>query len=223
MARSIERPSLAARCPGRGRRGASPGRAPPDAEAVVRSSPGRGPRTRPRPGPLDPDPVAGGAGPGRGVPAGRAAIAAQAETVARSITDPFPRARALAEVAGALARAGQHQQGAAIAAQAETVARSITDPRSQARALAEIARALAGCGEARSAAQVTSALCAIGRWPIAVKPVLLLAPSASMTLARMLEQQLAACLRTFRPGASRIVAGPLRGKPAGANPAMSRQ
>ena len=48
-------------------------------------------------------------------------VAGQAEAVARSITDPDSQAQALAQVAGALAGAGQHQQ-------AEAVARSITDP-----------------------------------------------------------------------------------------------
>ena len=52
----------------------------------------------------------------------------QAETVARSITDPDRQAQALAAVAGALAEAGQHEQAAAMASQAATVARSITDP-----------------------------------------------------------------------------------------------
>jgi hypothetical protein len=50
-----------------------------------------------------------------------AAMASQAETMARSITDLYERAQALTAVAAALAQAGQHEQ-------AETVARSITDP-----------------------------------------------------------------------------------------------
>ena len=64
--------------------------------------------------------------------------------MARSITNPDRQAQALATVAGALARAGQHQQAAAVAPQAETVARSITDPDRQARALVAVAGALAG-------------------------------------------------------------------------------
>ena len=56
-------------------------------------------------------------------------VAQQAEAVARSITDPYMQARALAEVAQALARAGDVDR-------AEAVARSIADPSRQARALA---------------------------------------------------------------------------------------
>ena len=59
--------------------------------------------------------------------------------MARSITDPDLQAEALAQVAGALAEAGQYQQ-------AEAVARSITDPGRQAQALAQVAGALAGPG-----------------------------------------------------------------------------
>ena len=50
-----------------------------------------------------------------------AAMASQAETMARSITDLYERAQALTAVAAALTQACQHEQ-------AETVARSITDP-----------------------------------------------------------------------------------------------
>ena len=46
-------------------------------------------------------------------------VAGQAETVARSITDPGLQADALAQVAGALAGAGQHQQAVTVAGQAE--------------------------------------------------------------------------------------------------------
>lgn len=63
----------------------------------------------------------------------------EAHAVARSITDLQPRARDLAEVAGALVRAGQDQQ-------AEAVTRLITNPYSQALALAEVAEALARSG-----------------------------------------------------------------------------
>jgi hypothetical protein len=102
----------------------------------------------------------------------------QAETVARSITDPGWQARALAQVAGALAGAGQHEQAAAVAGQAETVARSITSPDWQAQALAEVAEALARAGDGRDACRLAAATCAVGRWTIAAKPVLLLDPSA---------------------------------------------
>ena len=39
-------------------------------------------------------------------------VAAQAESVARSITDPYRQASALTAVAQALAQAGQHEQAA---------------------------------------------------------------------------------------------------------------
>ena len=78
-----------------------------------------------------------------------AAIASRAETVARSITDPYWQARALTAVAGALARAGQHEQ-------AETMARSITDPDRQARALTAVAGTLAQAGQYEQAAAIAS-------------------------------------------------------------------
>ena len=78
-------------------------------------------------------------------------MAAQAETVARSITDPDWQAQALAAVAGALAGAGQHEQ-------AETVARSITDPDRQAQALAAVAGALAEAGQHEQAATVARSI-----------------------------------------------------------------
>ena len=73
----------------------------------------------------------------------------RAEAVAASITDPFWQSRALAEVAGVLARAGQYEQ-------AETVAHSITDPYWQARALAEVAGGLAEAGQHEQAAAMVS-------------------------------------------------------------------
>jgi hypothetical protein len=55
----------------------------------------------------------------------------RAEALARSIADPDAQARALAEIATALARAGQHQQAGAVAAPAGALARSGTSPDSQ--------------------------------------------------------------------------------------------
>jgi tetratricopeptide (TPR) repeat protein len=69
----------------------------------------------------------------------------QAETLARSITEPYWQARTLAQVAGALARAGSHQQ-------AEQVACSITRPDQRAEALARAAEALAEAGQHERAA-----------------------------------------------------------------------
>jgi tetratricopeptide (TPR) repeat protein len=106
----------------------------------------------------------------------------QAEALARSIAHPGSQAHALAQVAGALAGAGRHQQ-------AEALARSITNPGSQAHALGLVAGALARAGEARSASRVAAATCAVGRWTTAVRPVLLLVPSAFTMLARTLQEQ----------------------------------
>jgi len=57
----------------------------------------------------------------------------RAETIARSITDPYQQAEALAAVAQAVADAGDLDR-------AETIARSITDPYQQVEALAAVAR-----------------------------------------------------------------------------------
>ena len=104
----------------------------------------------------------------------------QAEAIARSIASPEWQGGALAEVAGALARAGQHQQ-------AESIARSIADQGLRASALSQIAATLARAGDARSASRVAAATCAVGPWTTAVRPVLLLVPSAFTALARTLE------------------------------------
>ncbi len=106
----------------------------------------------------------------------------RAQALAISITDPVSQARALAQVAGALAEAGQYQQ-------AEAAARSITDPVSQATALAQVAKALARAGETRFASRVAAATCVVGEWATAAGPVLLLMPTAFTILDRMLEEQ----------------------------------
>jgi hypothetical protein len=63
------------------------------------------------------------------LPAAWAALGQQprAEALARSITDPAGQARALAGIAGELARAGQPQEAAAIAADAVAAARSVAN------------------------------------------------------------------------------------------------
>lgn len=96
--------------------------------------------------------------------------------MARSIVTPYhistdEQARALADIAQAMARAGELKE-------AEEVARSITDMDSKAAALASVAIALAQVGEAQSAARVTAALCSMGEWSTAMAPAFLLAPSA---------------------------------------------
>ena len=87
-----------------------------------------------------------------GLPAVWAALGqvSRAKALATSIaSDPDRQAAALARVAGALARAGQHQQ-------AETLARSITDPAWRAETLAEMAGALARAGQHQQAAAVAA-------------------------------------------------------------------
>jgi hypothetical protein len=65
-------------------------------------------------------------------------------------------------------RADQHQHAA-------TVARSITNPDRQ-------AQTLAARGETRQARHVASVACAVGRWTMALVPVLSLEPSAVRVL-----------------------------------------
>jgi hypothetical protein len=89
---------------------------------------------------------------------------------------PNHRADALTGVAVAFAEAGKHEQ-------AVTLARTITDPYQHASALADIAMVLARANEVSSASRVTAELCAIGHWRTAMRPVLVLAPSASAMLA----------------------------------------
>ena len=98
-------------------------------------------------------------------------MASQAETVARSITNPDEQAEALAAVARALAQAGQHEQAAA-------AARSITNPDQQAEALAAVARALVARGDTKQARCVASAACGLVRWTTVLDLVLSLKPSA---------------------------------------------
>lgn len=104
----------------------------------------------------------------------------RAEAMACAINDwhwvsPNPRADALADVAVALAEAGKPEQ-------AVTLARTITDPYQHSDALADIAMVLARANEVSSALRVTAELCATGHWRTAMRPVLLLEPSASATL-----------------------------------------
>ena len=106
----------------------------------------------------------------------------QAEATARSIGDAEWQSGALADVAGALAAAGQ-------LGQAEAMAYSIADQGLQGSALAQVAVALAQAGDFRSASRVAVAACAVGQWTVAVRPVLLLVPSAFTALARTLEGQ----------------------------------
>ena len=80
-----------------------------------------------------------------GLPAAWAAIGHldRAETLARSITNPYEQAQALAALARAAAQASDLDRAWALAGQAEALARSITNPDRQAQALADLARAAA--------------------------------------------------------------------------------
>jgi hypothetical protein len=72
-------------------------------------------------------------------------------------------------------QAGQHWHAA-------TVARSITNPDRQAPTLATVAEALAARGETRQARHMASVACAVGRWTMALVPVLSPEPSAVRVL-----------------------------------------
>jgi hypothetical protein len=84
----------------------------------------------------------------------------RAEALARSITSPDKRARALAEVARALAEAGQHEQAASMASHAETVTRAITGGYAPVQALAvvAVARALAEAGQHEQAETIARSI-----------------------------------------------------------------
>ncbi len=96
------------------------------------------------------------------MPAGLPAVwvrlghATRAEQLASAITDPEWQARALADVARALAQAGQFADAEQAATAAEQAARTITHPEWQARALAEVAGAFARV-EARDHAEKVAA------------------------------------------------------------------
>ena len=92
-------------------------------------------------------------GRGQGQQAARVAKAA-----AHSITDPDGQASALAQVAEALASAGQHNEAVKVADQAEAAARSITDRIMQADALAQAAEALASAGQHERAEAVARSI-----------------------------------------------------------------
>ena len=76
--------------------------------------------------------------------------------MARSITDPYWQARALADLAGVLAQTGRREQALPVADRAEAAARSITDPDYQALALAIVAWALAWAGQREQAAEIAA-------------------------------------------------------------------
>jgi hypothetical protein len=105
----------------------------------------------------------------------------EAAAIAGSITVPDRRTYALSWVAGAMAQAGRHRQ-------AIETARSISDPWEQTRVLAEVATALIQAGETHSASCLAPAACAAGPWTAAIRPVLLVVPSAFTALVGSLEE-----------------------------------
>jgi hypothetical protein len=143
-----------------------------------------------------------------------AGLARQAESLTRSLAGPpLGQVPARASVAGALAETGQYQQAEAIArsiadhqpsrdlalswvvnalagagqcGQAEMLARAITRPDRRAEALARIAETLAESGESPSARRLAAEACAVGSWMVTVTTVLLLDPSASTEVIRLL-------------------------------------
>ncbi|WIM99947.1 hypothetical protein ACTOB_003617 [Actinoplanes oblitus] len=90
-----------------------------------------------------------------------------AEQLARSITGPDARARALTGLAQAqaLAGAGEHDRAVRVAVDAEQIARTITNPDMQAQVLTSLARA-SGLGRARP---LIAAALAVGRWTVALR------------------------------------------------------
>ncbi|WP_331732305.1 hypothetical protein OG592_41510 (plasmid) [Streptomyces avidinii] len=68
---------------------------------------------------------------------------AKSHTYLRTITDTREQARVLTEAAAAVVAAGGHKWAAGLAADAEQIARTITDPDQQAQALTEVAKVVA--------------------------------------------------------------------------------
>jgi tetratricopeptide (TPR) repeat protein len=96
------------------------------------------------------------------IPAGLPAVWAalghlqRAEAFAASVADPVRRAWALARVAGALAKAGQHERSAIVFDQAEAVARSDSESIWGVWALARVAGEMAAAGQREEAAAICS-------------------------------------------------------------------
>ena len=119
----------------------------------------------------------------------------QAETMARSITEPHRQAKALWYLTDVLAEAGQHEQATQVAAQAEALARSLTDPDDQAWALgavawvlSELAGALAKAGRPVQGRRVVALALMLGSssdetWIVALGALVSLQPSALRAVA----------------------------------------
>ncbi|MEU9381116.1 serine protease [Streptomyces sp. NPDC048279] len=71
----------------------------------------------------------------------------RAEQIARSITDPYRRAKALAGVAGAVAIAGDHERARRLATYVEQIAPSITSTPRRSQVVAGVAGAVAAVGD----------------------------------------------------------------------------
>ncbi|MEV0034055.1 hypothetical protein [Nocardia sp. NPDC050793] len=89
------------------------------------------------------------------------ALIARAETIARSIPDPFQQQRAvhaLVLVADAVTDAGDLDGAGALIARAETLARSITSPEDQATAMVWVAKAVAKAADFDRAEAIASSI-----------------------------------------------------------------
>ncbi len=113
-------------------------------------------------------------------------VANDAETMVRSITDPYraEAVEALASVARALAYIGQQTQATRVADEAEALARSITNPdRWQAEAFMAGAGALAQAGCLKQTRHVIAQVCSAAEWVTVMKPILALESSALVVVA----------------------------------------
>jgi tetratricopeptide (TPR) repeat protein len=82
----------------------------------------------------------------------------RAEQIAQSITHPHEQARTLAEVAMAVAAAGDRDRARELADRAEQIARSITDPGEQEDILARVAAAAARAGDCDRAERIARSI-----------------------------------------------------------------
>ncbi|MGC4981601.1 hypothetical protein ACLQ18_13310, partial [Streptomyces sp. DT193] len=85
-------------------------------------------------------------------------LAAEAERIARTITNLGQQVWVLAAVAGAVAVVGDLERARELAAEAERIARTITNPDQQAQALSEVAEAMAEVGCHERAEQIARTL-----------------------------------------------------------------
>ena len=99
--------------------------------------------------------------------------------MARAISDPNRRARALADLVEATACAGDLDRSQALADQAEAAARAIPDPERQLRALADLARK----AESNQARSLLARALAAGHWGAWIEALLQISPDAVIGIA----------------------------------------